>query len=74
MSKMVVIECPCKSPKCRIQGIRIDPEGRELWVELLNDNPKEPHHEALMYLDRKAFRALVSAGQRGLKRLLAQKR
>ena len=68
MSKMIVIECPCKSKKCRVRSVRIDPEARELWVEILNDDPKKLNHEALMYLDSKSFRALASAGKRGLRR------
>lgn len=74
MSKLIVIECRCGKKKCRVRNIRIDPEEGQVWVEILNDDPNKMNHEALMYLDRKGFRDLISAGRRGLKRQLAQKR
>lgn len=74
MSKPIVIDCSCGSDNCRVPYIKINPEEGQLWVECPGDGPKKLTLTSLVYLDRKAFKALVSAGRRGLKRRLAQKR
>jgi hypothetical protein len=65
---LILIDCACGGKRCRARSVRIDPEEGHLWIEIEYDS-KKPTTEALMYLDKKEFKALIEAGQRGLKKL-----